>query len=253
MSSPVVDPNKLLPILKCRPSDLAQYAMVVGDPKRVHDAAALMTDAVKVGDYREYLTVTGCYNGQRISVSSHGVGAGGANVCFMELLRAGVHTLIRAGTCGGMSPSISDGDLIVATGAIREDAATEQLVPLAYPAIADREIVGALEAAAVRHGKQPHIGLVVSGANFYSTPFFDVPHRKYIGRGALAIEMELAGLLVLAATHGARAGGVFTSDGNVVSEAVDDHYDPHRDVVEQGKQTMLRVALETLAALAQSD
>jgi uridine phosphorylase len=232
---------------------LTPYALVVGDPHRVRDAAALMSDVREIGDNREYLTVTGTCAGQRLTVSSHGVGVSGANVCFMELLKGGVQVLIRAGTAGAMSAEIDDGDLIIASGAVREDAATEHLMPLAYPAVADRNVVTALVQAAQRHGyEDPHVGLLVSQANFYPSDMLPAPWERYVGYGVLGVEMELSALLVVARMVGARAGGIVTTDGNLVrkADAEMDGYDPHREVVAQGKQAMLQIALEALAALA---
>lgn len=247
------DRNRFLPLLTVHARDLTPYALVVGDPDRVRDAAALMSDVREIGNNREYLTVTGTFAGQRLSVSSHGVGVGGANVCFMELLKGGVQVLIRAGTSGAMRADIDDGDLIIATGAVREDAATEHLMPLAYPAVADRHVVRALVQAARRHGyDDPHVGLLVSVANFYPSDVLPPEWEKYVGYGVLGVEMELSALLVVAGMNGARAGGIVTTDGNLVrkSDPAMDSYDPHREVVARGKQAMLQIALEALADLA---
>jgi uridine phosphorylase len=62
--------------------------------------------------------------------------------------------------------------------------------------------------------------------------------------------MELATLLIIAGLHGVRAGGIFTSDGNLTEEADPMEYDPHRSVVEAGVSTMLKIALDALARLA---
>ena len=59
-------------------------------------------------------------------------------------------------------------------------------------------------------------------------------------------------LLVLAQMYGARAGGILTTDGNLVRDKNPNmsDYDPHREVVAEGKEQMLVIALEALAALA---
>jgi uridine phosphorylase len=71
--------------------------------------------------------------------------------------------------------------------------------------------------------------------------------------GAVCVEMELATLLVMAGLNGVRAGGIFTSDGNLARRELPDvdtsTYDPHRDVVNHGIKTMLTIALEALARL----
>jgi uridine phosphorylase len=249
------DSSRLLPNIKVSVRDLTPHVIVVGDPQRVHDTGSLMADVREIGNNREYLTITGTYRGLRMTVASHGVGAGGANVCFMELLQGGARLLIRAGTCGALAPEIDDGDLIIATGAVREDAATEQLMPLAYPAVADHGVVGALIAAASRHGiERPHAGLAVTAANFYSA-VLPPPWKRYVGYSVKAVEMELAALLVVAGMHGARAGGILTSDGNLVREPIDLEleYDPHRDIVARGKAKMLEITLDAMANLIEAE
>ena len=250
-----MDSNELLPNIKVNSRDLTPYVVVVGDPNRVRETAAFMSDVQEIGSNREYLTVTGLYKDLRITVASHGVGAGGANVCFMELLRSDVKVMIRAGTCGALREEINDGDLIICTGAVREDGATEQLMPLAYPAFADRHVTAALVEAAKLHGiEYPYEGLSVTAANFYAAALPPV-WKTYVGYDAAAVEMELAALLVLARMNSVRAGGILTSDGNLVRTHEEDmsDYDPHREIVVQSKQKMLQIALEALVILAEEE
>jgi uridine phosphorylase len=247
----MADAEKTLPILKVRPADLAARALVVGDPERAAAAAALLDDAQEVGHFREYRTFTGSYQGKRITISSHGVGGAGASVCFEELSQGGVKTIIRAGTCGAMKAGIKDGDFIIGTGAIREDGTSPALMPLAYPAIADRQVTAAVIEAAREHGRpEPHEGIVLTQGFFYDgvmPPL--VGQWLAIGANVVCVEMEFATLLVIASLRGMRAGGLFTSDGNMTEEADPLTYDPHRTVVKQGVETMLKVALRALAQL----
>ena len=66
---------------------------------------------------REFRTWMGTLKGEPVSVVSTGVGSPGAAIAVVELLRLGVHTLVRVGSCGALQKSVSDGDLIVVTGA----------------------------------------------------------------------------------------------------------------------------------------
>src|SRR5262245_27100289 len=140
--------DTFLPHLKLHASAIAPLALVVGDPARADAAANLLDKAEKVGLNREYTTYTGTLKGERITIASHGVGSGGAAVCFEELARGGVKTVIRAGTSGGLQPIINVGDLIIATGAIRDEGVTERLVPTMYPAVSHYEVLAALQAVA---------------------------------------------------------------------------------------------------------
>jgi uridine phosphorylase len=248
----MTDPDKLLPILKTRPSDLASCALVVGDPKRAALAAELLTNAEEVGCNREYTTFTGEFAAKRVTISSHGVGGSGASICFEELIQGGVKTIIRAGTCGAMRQGIQDGELIIGTGAIREDGTSEKLVPIAYPAIADRHVISALgAAAAAQDDTRYHEGIILTQGYFYPGV---LPSTLELWLGAdvnvCAVEMELATLLIIAGMRGVRAGGIFTSDGNLTEEADMLAYNPHRNVVEEGVRSMLKIALDALARLA---
>jgi uridine phosphorylase len=243
-----------LPVLRARPSQLAERALVVGDPDRAASCAELLQDAEEVGRYREYRTFTGTYKGTRLSICSHGVGGSGASVAFHELFQGGVKTVIRAGTCGAMQPGIADGEIIIGTGAIRRDGTTPNLVPIEYPALANFEVVSALKVACTRSDINDALtGVVLTHANFYPG-LIKEPMEMWIKAGVVAIEMEFATLLVMASIRGVRAGGLFVSDGNVAEdksqmEMEDNAYDPHRDVVKQGTANMLRVALDALATL----
>ena len=246
------DPDKLLPLLKTRPSDLAPCALVVGDPKRAAFASELLTNAEEVGCNREYKTFTGVFADKRVTISSHGVGGAGASICFEELIQGGVKTIIRAGTCGAMRAGIQDGELIIGTGAIREDGTSESLIPIAYPAIADRHVISALEAAAAAQNySRLHEGIILTQSYFYNGI---LPSTSELWLEAdsnvCAVEMELATLLIIASLRGVRAGGIFTSDGNLTEQADMLEYNPHRNIVEEGVRTMLKIALDALARLA---
>lgn len=247
-----MDAHNPLPVLRVKPDDLAELALVVGDPVRAAAAAELLDEAVELGYFREYRTFAGTYNGQRVTISSHGVGASGASICFDELMQAGVKNIIRAGTCGAMKKGIKDGELILGLGAIREDGTSERLIPMEYPAVADRKVVAALEAAAEAQGVSSlHEGIVLTQSHFYHGILPSTTEMwLHSNANVCAVEMELATLLIVASLHGVRAGGILTSDGNMTEEDDPTEYDPHRTVVREGVNTMLKVALDALTRLA---
>jgi uridine phosphorylase len=245
-----MDTDDRLPILRVSPSQLAHRALVVGDPQRAVQAAQMLYNHEQVGDNREYRTFTGTYSGVPVTVCSHGIGGPAASVCFTELFQGGVQTVIRAGTCGALVESIEDGQLILATGAIREDGTSPSLVPLAYPAIADRHVIKALEESAAALGHDPLPAGVVLTQSYLYPGVLPSTTDTWMKAGAVCVEMELATLLVLAGLNGVRAGGIFTTDGNLARrdnpDVGIDTYNPHREVVTRGVQTMLRIALDAL-------
>ncbi|MBQ2583897.1 MAG: uridine phosphorylase, partial [Erysipelotrichaceae bacterium] len=47
---------------------------------------------------------------------------------------------IRVGTCGGMQPEVKPGDLVIASGAIRQDGTSKEYMPIEFPAVADIDV-----------------------------------------------------------------------------------------------------------------
>lgn len=240
-----------LPLLRARVGELPKRALVVGDPVRAARAAERLEDARQLGANREYHIFTGSHRGVPVTIASHGVGAAGAAVCFEELCRAGVTRIIRSGTAGGMQPDILDGALVVATGAVRADGVSHQLVPTEFPALATPRLTLALEDAAARSGLTVRSGVVVTGDLFYPSDVIvgiDLP--MWQRAGAVAVEMEAAALFVVAALHGVEAGALFAIDGNPLAKRDEsmDGYDPYREVVTRAVDAALDAALDVLVS-----
>ncbi len=106
------------------PGQIAPRVLTCGDPWRAQSIAEKMENTTVVSKNREYWVFNGEYNGVPVTVASHGVGASGAAICFEELIRSGAKVIIRVGTCGTLQPEVVAGDLVVATGGVREDGVT---------------------------------------------------------------------------------------------------------------------------------
>lgn len=239
----------LLPILRVDPAEMPEYAIVCGDPFRAETIAKRLSDVKELAHAREYRTFTGSYEGLKLAVVSHGVGSPGAAVCFEELAKAGVKTIIRVGTAGSLSPEYKTGSLIISTAAVREEGLTRQLVPLAYPAVADSQVIEALVQAAQEVGAPGEIG---KGLTLTMDAFFsgvvELPHDTYRKAGVLAVEMEIAALYIVSMLRGMRAGAILALDGD--STAVDEGYNPHRDIVSEAVDAEINAALRAIVILA---
>ena len=60
--------------LQIRPGDVGRYVILPGDPKRCEKIAKHFDDAKLVADSREYVTYTGYLDGEKVSVTSTGMG-----------------------------------------------------------------------------------------------------------------------------------------------------------------------------------
>lgn len=238
---------EILPHLLVRPVDVAPLAFVCGDPARARRIADRLDEVRQVGNNREYETFTGSVHGHPVTVSSHGVGAGGASVCFEELIQAGARTILRLGTCGSLHPEAREGSLILTTGAVRRDGASERLIPLAFPAVADWRVTTVLaETLATEPEVRWRAGVAVSEGVFYPG-LLPSELDTWVAAGAVAIEMEVATLFVVASLRGVRAGALLNVD-NYVFERIE--YEPHREIVAQGTDRMIRCALRAVPALS---
>lgn len=60
--------------LQIRPGDVGRYVILPGDPKRCEKIARHFDDAKLVADSREFVTYTGYLDGEKVSVTSTGIG-----------------------------------------------------------------------------------------------------------------------------------------------------------------------------------
>jgi len=214
------------PITGLRPGQIAEHVFLCGDPARVDKIASGWKQAREVCAVREYRVVTGERGGVPVSVASTGIGAPGTAILLEELAKLGAHTLIRVGNSGGLSPDLAVGDLVITTGAVRDDGASRSYVPAAYPAVAHHRVVAALEDAAAARGVAVRSGVTWSLDAFYArnavlkddgslgsmsfggywTPGHEARIRTMQAAGALNCEMESGILLTLAGLFGLRAG-----------------------------------------------
>ncbi len=242
------DPDDELPLLRARVAEVPDRMLVVGDPVRARSIAERLDSVVELGQNREYVTFAGRWRDEPVGVASHGVGAAGAAVCFEELARAGVTHLIRAGTCGALRTGIADGELVVATAAIRDEGLTVRLVDPIFPAVADIDLVLALRHAGTRAGHAVHEGIVLTSDLFYPHDVLGGNLDVWARAGAMAVEMEASALFVTASLHGVAAAAVFVVDGAPLADPDMSGYDPHRSVVRDAVDAMAGVALDALVA-----
>ena len=124
--------------------DAGKYVILPGDPKRCKKIAEYFDNAELIADRREYTTYTGYLNGEKVTVTSTGIGGPSASIALEELVKIGAEKFIRVGTCGGIDINVKGGDIVVATGAVRMEGTSKEYAPIEFPAVADLDITNAL-------------------------------------------------------------------------------------------------------------
>lgn len=198
--------------------EVGKYVILPGDPKRCKKIAEYFDDAKLVADNREYTTYTGYLCGEKVSVTSTGIGGPSAAIALEELVNVGADTFIRVGTCGGIDIDVKGGDVVIATGAIRMEGTSKEYAPVEYPAVANLDIVNSLVSAASALGYEKHVGVVQCKDSFYGQ---HNPDRMPVSyeltekweawkrMGCLASEMESAALFIVASFLRVKVGSVF--------------------------------------------
>ena len=239
-----------LPILKTDSANLPERILVVGDPGRVNIASQLLTDVEPISQSREYSSIRGKFSDTVVGVVSHGVGSAGAGICFEELCKSGAKRIVRMGSAGGMQEDLAAGDIVIVTGAVREDGLSPKLVPTGYPAISTANVLIAMREAAASLGVSTHEGILLSTDMFYPHDILGSDLPLWQKAGVAAVEMEVATLLVVCSLHGVESGAVVAIDGNPMAQ--DDGsmetYNPDKKSVTWAVQNSLEVALRALVS-----
>lgn len=145
--------------LHLRPEQLADRIILVGDPGRVATVAAHFDSIECEVQSREFHSITGTFEGKRITVLSTGIGCDNIDIVVNELdALANINfstrednpslrslTIVRIGTCGGLQPETPLGTFIASVKSIGFDGL------LNYYADRDRVCDLALEKAFTAH------------------------------------------------------------------------------------------------------
>jgi len=121
--------------LHITPEQLAQKIILVGAPERVNQVASHFTNIECDVQNREFHTVTGIYNGKRITVMSTGIGCDNIDIVINELdaltnidfktrtVKESQSSLeiVRIGTCGGLQPYTPVGSFVISVKSIGFD------------------------------------------------------------------------------------------------------------------------------------
>ena len=203
--------------------DVGKYVILPGDPKRCAKIAQYFDEPKLVADNREYVTYTGYLDGEKVSVTSTGIGGPSAAIALEELVNVGAETFIRVGTCGGMQIDVKGGDIVIATGAIRAEGTSKEYAPIEFPAVANLDVTNALVQASKNLGYTSHTGVVQCKDSLYgqhspeTKPVSDELLNKWEAwkrLGCLASEMESAALFVVASYLNVKVGSVFLTVAN---------------------------------------
>ena len=146
---------------------VAKYVLFSGDPWRVEVVKQYLENPKKVAFMREFNTYTGTYKGIEVTVTSTGIGAPSAAIAMEEMYEAGMEVAVRMGTVMSMQDDML-GHFLIPIAAMRREGTSQSYVDLSYPAVAEIDLVNAMNETVVNMGKRYLNGLNCTMDGFYS-------------------------------------------------------------------------------------
>ena len=238
--------------------DIGKYCILPGDPARSKIIASYLDSPYLVSTNREYTIYNGTLEGETVTVCSTGIGGPSTAIAVEELAACGAHTMIRVGTCGGISLDVKAGDVVIASGAVRQDGTSHEYAPPEFPAVSGTNALIALKNAATERGFSHHTGVVQSKDSFYGQhspsrmPVREQLEAKWSAwkrLGVLASEMEASTLFTVGASLGLECGAVFLCVWN--QERFNAGLDTNEDETHDTERAIL-TAIDALRSMIKS-
>jgi uridine phosphorylase len=251
----VVENSELKYHIQMKKGDVGRYVFLPGDPGRTDHIAKLFDNPKLIADNREYRTFTGTILGEKVSVTSTGIGGPSTAIAVEELIAIGADTFIRVGTSGGMQPEQVPGEMAIALAAIRDEGTSMHYLPAEFPAVADITVTLALKQAAINLNVPYRIGITQSKDSFYGQheparmPVADHLLQRWKAwkmGGAICSEMEASVLFILGNIYRKRTGGIMLIAANQESN------DPNVGFVEE-LDDLLAVSIDAIKILIKQD
>jgi uridine phosphorylase len=187
-----------------------------------------------------------------------------------NLVMLGAKRLLRVGTSGSLHPEqVKIGDLIVATGAVRDDKASWDYIYPEYPAMASYEYITAsksVNSSALMPERKVHFGVVHSKSSLFareyqfsllpdSQAYMDTLRRA----GVLATEMECAQFFTLGPILSARMNAQFSDRSRIFCGAIlaiigdESGFASDKQQIVRACEAAIQMAVETTKALYRLD
>jgi len=209
-----------------RPGEIAPFVLMPGDPLRAkHIAETRLQGAKRINEVRNMYAFTGSYNGKEVTVMGSGMGAPSMGIYSYELFAFyGVESIVRIGTCGGLTDEIGVGDLVMAMSASTDsNYARQYQLDGTFSPCADYNLLEKAVNAARRRSIRFWAGSIISSDIFslYSAMPAEEGWKKWARMGCAATDMECYALYCNAAYLRKKALTLLTcSDSNVSGAAM---------------------------------
>ena len=222
-------------------------ALLPGDPKRLDRIAPFLTDCKELAYNREFRSISGLYRGLPVLAVSTGIGGASTAIAVEELRNIGVTHMIRIGSCGSLQPEVKMGDLVIVSGAVRDDGASKTYIDPVFPAVPDAELMIHCIEAAKEQNVCYHVGIGRSHDSFYTDQEESID-AYWSERRVLGCDMETAALFTVGMLRGIKTAALLNNVvayGGDTADSIGQYVDGET-LSMQGEKNEILVALEAL-------
>ena len=246
--------HNLQPHIRLDQSIQAKYALLPGDPARLDRIAAFLSNVKELAYNREFRSLLGDYKGLRILALSTGIGGASAGIAVEELHNIGVEAMIRIGSCGSLQKNIALGELVIPSGAVRDDGTSKTYISAEYPAVPDTKLLIACIEAAREMNIPHHVGIMRSHDSFYTDREESID-AFWSKQGVLCADMETAALFTIGMLRGIRTASILNNVVLYEQDTSDSiaQYVQGEELTMLGEQHEIQTALEAFIRINRSE
>lgn len=231
-------PNGTMHHLGIDESMVTSKVIITPNPLEIPFYASLLENAEKVGEYREYVTYTGYYKGEKLSVMSCGTGCMPVAIAVEELNHLGVKEVIKIACCPALQEETQVGTLFAASGAVRGEYASREYIDVSYPAVSDMDLLARLLKVGVRQ-----VGIFRSHDCVTLEKPWAIGGKEKIAKwaslGVDVVDSETSAMFVIASILKVKTASLALIDENYATELVADN-------TEDMKKQLFRTAADAL-------
>jgi len=225
--------------INAKKGEIAETVLLPGDPLRAkYIAETFLDNPVCYNEVRGMYGFTGTYNGKPISIQGTGMGIPSISIYVEELINDfGAKNLIRIGSCGSIQEDVKIRDVIIAMSASTESSInTLRFNGKNFAPTANFELFQ----KAVDISKEKNINIKAGNVVTHDLFYQDDPNewKEWSDFGALAVEMEVAGLYTLGAKYKVNTLALLT-----VSDSLITHEETTSEEREKTFNEMIEIAL----------
>ncbi len=158
--------------------------------------------------------------------------------------------MIRIGSCGSLQPKVKMGDIILVSGAVRDDGASKTYVDSIFPAVPDANLLFACMETAKEKSIPYHTGVARSHDSFY-TDEEDAIDAFWSKKGVLGCDMETAALFTIGHLRGVKTASILNNVVEYEGDTSDSigNYVDGESLSMQGEKNEIYVALEAFVKM----